>query len=55
MGNLVDGCLEQVTKSIFEKTRNACVAFEGHITLDARSVIHVMSAGLVVVFERMTS
>lgn len=55
MGDLFGGCLEQGTKSIVGKTRNACVAFEGRITLDARSVIHVMSAGLVVLYEGMAS
>jgi hypothetical protein len=34
MGDLVDGCLEQEAKSIVEKIRNACVAYEGYIMPD---------------------
>jgi hypothetical protein len=44
-GGLLTSCLGQETKRLLRKQQKLVLdAFEGHLTLDVRSVIHAMNA-----------
>jgi hypothetical protein len=48
--------MEKETKSTVEKKRMLMLdAFEDHLTLDARCMIHAMNTDYVIIPDRMTS